>query len=51
MKGIIENAFIFLLAITTHYSQCPGGQEPIAEGIPLADNGNLVVYREQFANQ
>jgi len=28
------------------YSQCPIARQPLAAGIPLVDNGNLVVYRE-----
>jgi hypothetical protein len=36
------------LAITTHYSQYPGGRQPIAGGIPLAYNGNMIVYSQYF---
>ena len=36
------------LAITTHYSQCPGGREPIDAGVPLAHNGKVAVYSQYF---
>jgi hypothetical protein len=36
------------LAITTHYSQCPGGREPLAAGIPLAYNQKVTVYSQYF---
>jgi hypothetical protein len=36
------------LAITSDYSQCPAGRQPIAGGIPLAYNGNMIVYSQYF---
>jgi hypothetical protein len=36
------------LAITTDYSQSPGGREPINAGIPLAHNGKVAVYSQYF---
>ena len=40
--------YIFLLAITIPYSQCPGGRQPLGAGIPLADKGNMIGYSQYF---
>ena len=39
---------VFLLAITSHYSQCPRGREPIDAGPLLAHNGKVAVYSQYF---
>jgi hypothetical protein len=36
------------LAITRGYSQGPAGREPLAAGIYLAYNGNMIVYSQYF---
>jgi hypothetical protein len=36
------------LAITIHYSQCPGGRAPLDAGLSLAYNGNMNVYSQYF---
>jgi hypothetical protein len=36
------------LAITTHYSQCPGGRAPLDAGALLAHNGKIAVYSQYF---
>ena len=39
---------VFPLAITIHYSQSPGGREPIDAGALLAHNGKIAVYSQYF---
>jgi hypothetical protein len=41
---------VFLLAITSHYSQSPPGGEPLAAGLCLAYNGNMLVYSQYFSH-
>ena len=36
------------MAITTHYSQCPGARESIDAGALLAHNGKVAVYSQYF---
>src|SRR5687768_5711406 len=38
----------FPLAITTYYSQSPGGGAPVDGGIPLAYNQKVAVYSQYF---
>jgi hypothetical protein len=38
----------FLLAITIRYSQWPGGGAPVDGALPLAYNGNMLVYSQYF---
>jgi hypothetical protein len=40
-----------LLAITSHYSQSPGGREPIDAGALLAHNGKVAVYSQYFQKE
>jgi hypothetical protein len=38
------------LAITNAYSQSPAGGAPLAAGLCLAYNGNMIVYSQYFPN-